>query len=149
MPYVAAFAMAVESCSRFVRALSRQSKDVDMTSTIICRMAVADSRSDPPLTALSNWCKSYSSTVRKSDPSVVQRIRLVIWDLTIDVIAAAVASFTPIAASLAVFCLSALSCESAFVVISGATMLLVYLSACASAIECLLTSLFLMATLDL
>ena len=72
-----------------------------------------------------------------------------IWDLTIDVIAADVAPFTPIAASLAVFCLSALSCESEFVVISGATMLLVYLSACDSAIDYILTSLFLMATLDL
>ena len=57
--------------------------------------------------------------------------------------------FTPIAASRAVFCLSASSCALAFVVISGATMLIVKLAACASAINCLLTSLFLMATLDL
>ena len=69
-------------------------------------MDIADSRSDPPLKAPSSWCKSYSSTVQKSDPSVVRRIRLVIWAPTIDVIAAAIASFTPITASLAVFCLS-------------------------------------------
>ena len=95
--------MAVESCSRFVTELSRQSKVVAMMSTIICQIAVADGRSDPPLTALSNWCKSYSSTVLKYDPCVVRRIGLVIWDPTIDVIAAAMASFTPIAASRAMF----------------------------------------------
>ena len=68
---------------------------------------------------------------------------------TIDVITAAIASFTPIAASGAVFCLSDSSCTSAFFVISGATMLIVELSACASAMDYLLTSLFLMATLYL
>ena len=46
-----------------------------------------------------------------------------IWAPTIDVIAGAMASFILIAASLAVFCLSTLSCVLAFVVISGATML--------------------------
>ena len=40
--YVAAFAMAVESCSRFVAELLRQSKFVAMTMIIICLMAVAD-----------------------------------------------------------------------------------------------------------
>ena len=99
-----------------------------MTFTIICRMAAADGRSDPPLTALRKWFNSYSLTVRKSNPSVVRRIGLVIWAPTIDVIAAAMASFPPISASLAVFCLSALSCASAFVVILGATMLLVELA---------------------
>ena len=67
----------------------------------------------------------------------------------IDVIAAAMASFTPISARLAMFCMSALSCASAFNVILGATMLIFELAACASAIDYLLTSLFLMATLDL
>ena len=67
-----------------------------------------------------------------------------IWAPTIDVIAAAMASFTPIAASLAVFCLFAMSCVLALVVISGATMLPVELDACASAIDCFLTYLFLM-----
>ena len=71
-----------------------------------------------------------------------------IWAPTIDVIAAAIASFTQIAASLAVFCLSASSCALVFVVISGATMLPIELAAYASAIDCFLTSLFLMATLD-
>ena len=74
--------------------------------------------------------------------------RLVIWAQTIDVIAASMASFNPIAASLAVFCLSASSHASAFVMISGATMLSFYLAASASAIDCFLTSLFLMKTFD-
>ena len=77
------------------------------------------------------------------------RIGLVIWALTIDAIASVMASFNPISASLAVFCLSTSSCESAFVAISGATMLSVELAACAYAIDCFFTSLFLMATLDL
>ena len=126
-PYVAAFAMAVKSCSRFVAALSRQSKVVAMTSTIICRMVVADGRSAPPLKSLRSWCKSYSSTVQKSDPSDVRRIGLVIWAPTIDVITATVASFTPIAASRAVFCLYTSSCALTLVVISGVTMLIVKL----------------------
>ena len=58
---------------------------------------------------------------------------------TIDVIAAAIASFTLIAAGRAVFCLSALSCVLAFFVISGVTMLIVKLSACASEMDYILT----------
>ena len=73
---------------------------------------------------------------------------MVIWAQTIDVIAASMASFNPIAASLAVFCLSASSHASAFVMILGATMLSFYLAALASAIDCFLTSLFLMKTFD-
>ena len=73
---------------------------------------------------------------------------MLIWAPTIDVIAAAMSSFTPIAASLAVFCLSALSYELAFVVILGATMLSFDLADSASAINYLLTLLFLMATFD-
>ena len=72
-----------------------------------------------------------------------------IWALTIDVIAADISSFTQIAVICAVFCLSASSCVSAFVVILVATMLIVELAACLSAIDCLLTALFLMAKLDL
>ena len=72
-----------------------------------------------------------------------------IWDLKIYVIVDDIVSFNLIAASHAVFYLSALSCVLVFVVISGATMLIVELAACASAIDCLLTLLLFMATLDL
>ena len=140
------FRSFVRSCVRFVTALLRQSKDVAMTSTIICRMALTNGRLATPLTALSSWCRLYSSNVRKSDPSAVRRIGLVSWAPTIDVITAAMASFTPIAAIVPAFCLSALSCALAFVVISGATMFSFEMAALASAIDCFLTSLFLMAT---
>ena len=46
--------MAIKSCSKIVAAVLRQLKDVAMTSTIICQMAVADGRLAPPLTALSS-----------------------------------------------------------------------------------------------
>ena len=129
-------------------AFSCQLKAVSITLTIICLIDVADGRSPPPLTELSIWRSSYSSTVRKSDPSVVRRIRLVIWAPTIDVIAANIASFTSINAIRAMFCLSALSCALAFVVILGATMLIFELAACTSEMDCLLTSLLLIVTLD-
>ena len=104
--------MAVKCCSRFVVALSLQSKD--MTSTIIYRMAVSNGRLAPPFTDLRNRCNLYLLTVRKYDQSVVRRIILVIWDPTIDVITSVMASFTLIIASLAVFFLSASSFASAF-----------------------------------
>ena len=71
-----------------------------------------------------------------------------ICELTIDVILADMASFTLIAASLVVFYLSALSCALAFILISGATMFSFDLAASASAIDCFLTLLFLMAMFD-
>ena len=40
--------MAVDSFSRFVAELSRQSKVVAITSTIICLIAVADGSPPPP-----------------------------------------------------------------------------------------------------
>ena len=118
-PWVAVFAIAVERFSIFVAALYQQSKVVAITSTIICLIAVADGRSAPPVTALSSWWRAYSLTVLKSDPSVVQRIGLVICAPTITVIADAIASFTLIATSRAVFYRSASSWALALVVILG------------------------------
>ena len=85
-----------------------QSNAVAITLTIICLISIADGRLDPPLTALSSWWSSYSSTVLKSYPSVVRSIGLVICVPTIDVIAATIASFTPISVIRVVLCLSAL-----------------------------------------
>ena len=71
------------------------------------------------------------------------------WDPTITLISAAIASLNPIASRWAVFCLSVLSWSSALVVISDATTQSIVLAAAALAVDYFLTSLFFIATLDL
>ena len=55
MPYVADFYIAVDSLSRLVTALSLQSNDVAIKSTIICLIDVYGSYSALLVNALSSW----------------------------------------------------------------------------------------------
>ena len=147
-PYVADFDIAVENFSRFVAALSFQSNDFTITSTINCLTAVEDGWLAPLVTAISSWWRVYWSTVLKSDPSVVLRMEFVMWAPTIAMISAAISSLTPIAARRAVFCLSASPWALELVTIYGVTTQSVMLTAAASWIDCFLSLFFLIATLD-
>ena len=146
-PYVADFAIVVDSLSRLVAAFSRQLNDVAITYNMICLIAVADGRLDVLVTALSSWWSAYWSTVLKSDQSVLLRIGFVMWAPTMTVISAAIAPLTTIAVRQAVFCLYASSWALALVVISGVTTQSVVLAV--AAIDYFLMSLLLIATLYL
>ena len=135
MPEVAAFAIFVDSFSILVAALSRQSNDVAITSTIICLIAVADSHSAPLVTALSSWGRVYWLTVMKSDSSDILRMRVVMWAPKITMISSAITSLTSISVRQAVFCMYASSWVLDLVMISGATTQSGVLAVAASAID--------------